>query len=464
MMPPCRARSPVARTEREVTTVRLTHWAGPIAVLLTLGTSGPEAQTFSPATYAARRNAILERLGPQLMIVPSQAAFKADDQALFLQAANFQYLVGESPLVGAVLVLDGQARSSTLFLAPRIPVLTRPQLDAGAESARSLAIDAVLPIADLEGWLRERFTSVSGVLVAGADPRGAVPAPPPMADAVGRWTLYLSSLGWRGPVIPGVTVTRPLRERKEPAEVAILERVAVASGRAMLAGLRALRPGRWQREAEAEVVRACAAEGARPSFWPWTMSGPHAVFTDLFNSFVDYESHNRQMQPGELVRVDVGCQLDHYMGDVGRTAPVSGRFSDGQREAWDLFIAGYRAGLPRIRDGVTARSVYDAALAAIRERQPSLKTAIGRRAAETLLGPHGLDAWELHGVGLDDAEGLPDTLKAGMTVAYELMFAVDGDGFYLEDMVLVEAGGPRVLTSGLPYTATEIEVAMRAKR
>jgi len=51
-----------------------------------------------------------------------------------------------------------------------------------------------------------------------------------------------------------------------------------------------------------------------------------------------------------------------------------------------------------------------------------------------------------------------------MTVAYELMFAVDGDGFYLEDMVLVEAGGPRVLTSGLPYTATEIEVAMRAKR
>jgi len=156
MMPPCRARSPVARTEREVTTVRLTHWAGPIAVLLTLGTSGPEAQTFSPATYAARRNAILERLGPQLMIVPSQAAFKADDQALFLQAANFQYLVGESPLVGAVLVLDGQARSSALFLAPRIPVLTRPQLDAGAESARSLAIDAVLPIADLEEWLREK--------------------------------------------------------------------------------------------------------------------------------------------------------------------------------------------------------------------------------------------------------------------------------------------------------------------
>ncbi len=444
--------------------MRLTHWAGPTAILVTLGAAGPEAQAVAPATYAARRDAVLERLGPQLLIVPSQAAFKGDDQALFLQAPNFQYLVGESTLVGAVLVLDGQARSSTLFLAPPSRILTRPQLDTGAETAKSLAMNAVLPIADLDRWLGDRFTSVSGVLVAGTDPRGAVMTPPPMADALGRWTLYLSSLGWRGPVRSGVTAIRVLRERKEPAEIAILERVAAASGRAMLAGLRALQPGRWQREAEAEVVRACAAEGARPSFWPWTMSGPHSIFTDLFNSFVDYEGHNRQMQPGELVRVDVGCQLDHYMGDVGRTAPVSGRFSDGQREAWDLFIAGYRAGLPRIRDGVTARSVYDAALAAVRERQPSLKTALGKRAAETLLGPHGLDAWELHGVGLDDAEGLPDTLKAGMTVAYELMFAVDADGFYLEDMVLVEAGGPRLLTSGLPYTATEIEAAMGAKR
>jgi len=259
-------------------------------------------------------------------------------------------------------------------------------------------------------------------------------------------------------------VVGPLREVKDGAEIAILDRVAKASGQAMVAGMRGLRPGRGQRGAEVDVVAACAAAGARHSFWPWTMSGPHAVFTDLFNSFVDYESHNRTMQAGELVRVDVGCQLDHYMGDVGRTAPVSGRFSEGQREAWDLFIAGYRAGLPLFRDGVPVRSIYDAALAAIRARQPSMKTAIGKRAAATLLGPHGLDAWEVHGVGLDDAEGLPDTLKAGMTVAYELMFAVDDDGFYLEDMVLVEATGSRVLTSGLPYTAAEIEAAMRPRR
>jgi Xaa-Pro aminopeptidase len=226
--------------------------------------------------------------------------------------------------------------------------------------------------------------------------------------------------------------------------------------------VRALAPGKWQHQTELEVVRACRASGARGvSFWPWTMSGPNAEFTALWDSFLSYDHVDRQMKAGEVVRVDVGCQVDHYMGDVGRTAPVSGTFSDGQREAWDLFIAGYRAGLPAIKDGVRARAVYDAALAEIRRLAPAVKTAQGRHAAESLLGPKGTEPWELHGVGLDDAEGLPEVLRAGMVVAYELMFAVDGDGFYLEDMIAVNRDGSEILTSGLPYTAREIEAAMK---
>jgi hypothetical protein len=41
------------------------------------------------------------------------------------------------------------------------------------------------------------------------------------------------------------------------------------------------------------------------------------------------------------------------------------------------------------------------------------------------------------------------------------MFVVDDDGFYLEDMIAVGQTGPDLLTPGLPYTAAEIEAAMR---
>ena len=46
-------------------------------------------------------------------------------------------------------------------------------------------------------------------------------------------------------------------------------------------------------------------------------------------------------------------------------------------------------------------------------------------------------------------------------MAYEVMFMVDGVRCYLEDMVLIEPNGYRLLTPALPYTAAEIEAAMR---
>jgi Xaa-Pro aminopeptidase len=427
---------------------------------IALGTTLTRAQIPASA-YPARRAAALARIAGDVLIVPARGSFLADDQLGFVQAADFQYLTGLEELVGAVLVLDGAASTATLFVAPRNPLLTRGSI-TDAESARRLRLSDVKSIDAFEPWLRQRFAR-GGVkaYVAPTDARGPVTAPLPMAGSVARWQAWLISFG-AASVTSAVPVLRPLRDIKDADELAILRRVGRTSGQAFLAGLRALAPGKWQHETELAVVNACRAAGARGvSFWPWTMSGPNAEFTSLWNSFVAYDHVDRQMKAGEVVRVDVGCQVDHYMGDVGRTAPVSGSFTEGQREAWDLFIAGYRAGLTKIRDEASAKTIYEAALAEVRRLAPSLKTPQGKRAAERLLGPKGTEPWELHGVGLDDAEGLPEVLRSGMVVAYELMFTSDGDGFYLEDMIAVTRDGYEVLTPGLPYTAREVESVMK---
>jgi Xaa-Pro aminopeptidase len=414
------------------------------------------------STYPARRAAALTAIAGDVLIVPARASFLADDQLGFTQAGDFQYLTGLDEVVGAVLVLDGATSTSTLFVPPRNPLVSRGVIVPGAESASKLKMSSVEAVDTLEAWLRQRFarTSSSTAYVAATDVRGAVAVPLPMAGSVTRWQAWLTSLG-AAKVTSAVAVLRPLRDIKDSGEIAVIRDVGRTSGEAFLAGMRALGPGKWQHDTELAVVNACRAAGARGvSFWPWTMSGPNADFNSLWNTFLSYDHVDRQMKAGEVVRVDVGCQVDHYMGDVGRTAPVSGKFTEGQREAWDLFIAGYRAGLTALKDGVRARTVYDAALGEIRRLAASQKTAEGKRAAEVLLGPKGTEAWELHGVGLDDAEGLPEVMRAGMVVAYELMFTVDGDGFYLEDMILVKSDGYEVLTPRLPYTAREIEAAM----
>jgi Xaa-Pro aminopeptidase len=448
--------SPTLRASRR-TLLRLFFCALTAGVLASTTAS---AQIPSSA-YPARRAAALAAIGGDLLVVPARASFLADDQLGFTQTADFQYLTGLDDVVGAVLVLDGATSTSTLFVGPRNPLVSRGTIVPGAESAARLQLSSVEAVPTLEAWLRQRFARTpSTAYVAPTDVRGAVEAPLPIASSVLRWQAWLTSLG-AAKVTSAVAVLRPLRDIKDSNEIAVIREVGRTSGEAFLAGMHALAPGKWQHDTELAVVDACRAAGARGvSFWPWTMSGPNADFNSLWNTFLSYDHVDRQMKAGEVVRVDVGCQVNHYMGDVGRTAPVSGKFTEGQREAWDVFIAGYRAGLIALKDNVRARTVYDAALSEIRRLAPSLKTAQGKRAAETLLGPKGTEAWELHGVGLDDAEGLPEVLRAGMVVAYELMFTVDGDGFYLEDMILVKNNGYEVLTPGLPYMAREIEAAM----
>lgn len=278
------------------------------------------------------------------------------------------------------------------------------------------------------------------------------------------WQLTLATRYPRVRLAGAPAITFP-RFVKDEAEIAILRRVARSSADALHAGLGALAPGRRQREAEVAVVDACVRSGAESiSFWPWVMTGPNSTFAQAAQSLGDSRQLDRQMRGGELARVDVGCALDGYEGDVGRTAPVSGKFDPGQREAWELVVGAYRAGLAMIAPGRAVSDVIGAFRAEIAQRQPALRTAFGRRTAELALAPDGLKDIQLHGVGIEAAESLGDTLRAGNVLAFEPMLTVDGVGLYLEDMILVTASGAEVLTKGLPYSADEIERAVRRKR
>jgi hypothetical protein len=48
-----------------------------------------------------------------------------------------------------------------------------------------------------------------------------------------------------------------------------------------------------------------------------------------------------------------------------------------------------------------------------------------------------------------------------MTVNFEPIASVDGQGFFLEDMYLITKEGAELLTPGVPYSAEQIESGMR---
>ena len=87
------------------------------------------------------------------------------------------------------------------------------------------------------------------------------------------------------------------------------------------------------------------------------MAGKNGVFPTPFTSGARYDNLNAVMNAGDLVRLDVGCEWNHYGGDLGRTVPVSGRYSTDQREIWNIFVSAYHAGAKSLREGATQDQV-----------------------------------------------------------------------------------------------------------
>jgi Xaa-Pro aminopeptidase len=428
------------------------------------------------ATFRARRDRAMQAASDALVLVRSRSSVMAENEDGFRQNPAFFYLTGLENAIGSLLVMDSRRRESWLFVPStgqlhgfgRFMHPPYGYVESGQASAERLGLDHVVLWDEFASFVDRRLTEDPSLVIRGpflSEWTSATPAAVLIGqDEVRLWENALRAR-WSKAKFGPMPDPVALRAMKDADEVAVLRRVAESSSAALRAGLTALRPGRRQREAEVDVVAACVRAGAEAiSFWPWVMTGSQSNITMAVQSLGDYRFLDRVMRAGELARVDVGCAQDHYEGDVGRTAPVSGRFDDGQREAWDMFVAAYRSGLDAIKPGRTDKDVLGAWRSEFQRRRPQLRTSFGKRTAEVALSAEGSRFWQMHGVGLASAEGFIETLAAGQVLAFEPILTVDGVGLYLEDMILVTPTGAEVLTKGLPYSSTEIEAAMRRAR
>jgi Xaa-Pro aminopeptidase len=192
--------------------------------------------------------------------------------------------------------------------------------------------------------------------------------------------------------------------------------------------------------------------------------------------------------PGELVLLDMGVEnRSLYTADVTRTLPIDGRFSDLQRELYDLVHAAQEAGIEAVRPGEAFRAAHHAAMSVLAHGLEDMKLL--PVSAEEALDPESrvYARWTLHGtshmLGMDVhdcghaapesyAEG---TLAEGMVLTVEpgLYFQEDdllvpeelrGIGIRIEDDILVTADGSRNLSAALPRTSSEVEEWMGSLR
>jgi Xaa-Pro aminopeptidase len=385
----------------------------------------------------------------------------------FHQDPYFYYFTGLENTIGAILVIDGKTGESWLFLPSNQPYSKRglqPDVLPGGEAAKRLGIDHVVDWTELQSFLSSR-AALSANLYYAADTSKRPELPDNLLNSRAlEAPTWLQMILQRWPALSPTDVSRRvdgLMEVQSVEEIAALRKAAKATVTAYMAGMRAIRPNVSQRAVEVAVIDTCWSEGAHGgAFWPWAMAGENAVFPRPFFSGARYDHLNRTMLSGELVRLDVGCEWDHYQGDLGRTVPVSGHYDDAQRETWKIFVAAYQAGAKMLRAGVTVDQVFDAWQKELVSHRASVKSALAQHAIDSWSDRKNVPFWQVHTTNMVAAfPSVP--LRDGITINFEPIASVDGQGFFLEDMYRITKGGAELLTPGMPYSAEEIEATMR---
>jgi Xaa-Pro aminopeptidase len=246
--------------------------------------------------------------------------------------------------------------------------------------------------------------------------------------SLARWhSLHPMVLGG-APIDAGVELRR-LRARKSADEIARLEQAARITDDVTQRAFAELRAGRTELEVAAAIEQGIAAAGARPSFETIVQSGPNSAQPHL-------RPGERRLAAGDLVLLDFGAASGGYRADTSRTFAL-GEPDARQREVHALVLAAHDAAVACVRPGVTAGEVDEAARAVI--RAGGLADAFIHRVG--------------HGLGLEAHEdpsldpGGETVLEEGMVVTIEPGVYVAGwGGVRIEDDVVVEAGGARLLT------------------
>ena len=230
-------------------------------------------------------------------------------------------------------------------------------------------------------------------------------------------------------------VTAGCRMCKSEAELALLQRAKDMTLEVHKSAAKILRDGISTQEVTAFIHQAHLAVGApKGSYFCIVLFGedtayPHGV------------SKPKDLEYGDMVLIDTGCQLESYNSDITRTY-VFGTPTERDREVWNQEKASQAAGFAAAKLGHACGTVDDAA------RSYLVEQGYGPGYATPGL-PHRTG----HGIGLDIHEWpylvSSDTtpLAVGMCFSNEPMICIPGEfGIRLEDHFYMTKDGPKWFT------------------
>lgn len=196
-----------------------------------------------------------------------------------------------------------------------------------------------------------------------------------------------------------------LRSIKSEEEIAELERASAIGYKMHTTAMRLARPGVTEQYIGGVLEGIACAYGAQVSF---------QSIVSMHGEILHGYPSPRKLEQGRLLLVDAGAETnDNYCSDHTRTTPIGARFTQRQKDIYNIVVDCHDLALTHARPGVRWWDVHMAVCTLMTERLKDLGLMKGDTDAAVAAGahalflPHGLG--HMMGMDVHDMEGLGQT-------------------------------------------------------
>lgn len=173
-------------------------------------------------------------------------------------------------------------------------------------------------------------------------------------------------------------------------------------------------------------------------------------------TILHYVENNQVIDNGNLVLLDLGALSSLYAGDISRTFPANGKFTDRQKQFYQLVLDVNKATIKRIKPGIYVKELNEFAKDMLAEGMINLKM-IKEKDDISKYYYHSVS----HYLGLDvhDVGTYMKPIEPGVILTVEpgIYIEEEGIGIRIEDDVLVTENGYENLSKDIIKEIKDIE-------
>lgn len=259
-------------------------------------------------------------------------------------------------------------------------------------------------------------------------------------------------------------IMEDIRAVKSKMEILLLQEACDITEKGFRRLLKAVRPGVWEYELEAELIHEFTRNRAQGfAYDPIIASGKSSCV-------LHYTENNRQCKKGDVLLLDIGAEYANYDADLSRTIPVSGRYTKRQRQVYDAVLRVQEAAIAMLRPGTLLKDYHTEVGKLMEAELVGLKLLTNQDISKQDPKHPAYKKYFMHGtshfLGLDthDVGNWDNPIKDGNVFTCEpgIYIPEEGIGVRIEDDIHVTRKGPVNLMKNIPKQAEEIEELMNS--